>query len=58
VLRKAIERIIQAKNPMTGKYVKVDNYTGRIISRKKTFGPYKNVRIVGVNDSKTKEEGR
>ena len=36
----------QAKNPVTGRYVKIDTETGRIIDHKKTPGPYKGVRVV------------
>jgi hypothetical protein len=33
----------QAKNPVTGHYVKIDTKTGRIVGHKKTPGPYKGV---------------
>lgn len=42
----------QTKNPRTGKYVKIDRDKGRIISTKKSDGPYKNVPII----RKRKEE--
>lgn len=37
--------IVQVKNPRTGRYVKIDRTIGRIISHKKTLGPYKNIPI-------------
>lgn len=36
----------QTKNPRTGKYVKIDRDAGRIISVKKSEGPYKNVPVI------------
>ena len=36
----------QTKNPRTGKYVKIDRDKGRIISTKKSPGPYKNVPVI------------
>ena len=40
-------RYIQLWNPITKRYTKVDSLTGSIVSRKKTKGPYKNVKIIG-----------
>ncbi len=37
---------VQAKNPVTGRYVKIDSETGRIVDQKKTPGPYKGVKDV------------
>ena len=37
--------IVQALNPRTDRYVKIDREAGRIISQKKSPGPYKNVPI-------------
>ena len=37
--------VVQTKNPVSGKYVKIDRDAGRIISHKKTGGPYKGVPI-------------
>ena len=37
--------VVQKKNPITGRYVKIDRTAGRIISHKKTEGPYKGVPI-------------
>jgi hypothetical protein len=37
--------VIQVKNPKSGHYVKIDRSEGRIISHKKSEGPYKNVPV-------------
>lgn len=37
--------IVQTKNPVTGKYVKIDRSAGRIVSHKKSEGPYKGVPV-------------
>ena len=37
---------VQALNPVTKRYVKIDTSTGRIVDHKKTAGPYKGVREV------------
>ena len=37
--------IVQKKNPVSGRYVKIDRKVGRIISHKKSKGPYKDVPI-------------
>ncbi len=37
--------IVQVKNPKSGHYVKIDRSIGKILSYKKTEGPYKNVPI-------------
>lgn len=42
----AVKDRVQAKNPVTGRYVKIDTATGRIVDQKKTPGPYKGVREV------------
>ena len=39
-------RIGQTKNPRSGYYVKFDREKGKIISHKKSEGPYKGVPIV------------
>lgn len=39
-------RVVQVKNPKTGKYVKVDRENGKIIAHKKTQGPYKGIAVV------------
>lgn len=42
----AVRKRVQALNPATGRYVKIDTSTGRIVDHKKTPGPYKGVREV------------
>lgn len=37
--------VVQVKNPRSGHYVKIDRAAGRILSHKKTEGPYANVPI-------------
>jgi len=37
--------IVQAKNPRTGRYVKIDRDAGRIVSHKSSPGPYKGVPV-------------
>jgi len=37
--------IVQVKNPKTDKYVKIDRTEGKIISHKKSEGPYKGVPV-------------
>lgn len=34
---------VQVKNPVTGQWVKLDTSNGRIVSSKKSPGPYQNV---------------
>ena len=41
-------RYVQACNPKTMKYVKMDRQTGSIIAHKKSKGAYRNIKIVGV----------
>jgi len=38
--------IVQAKNPRTGRYIKINRSTARIINIKKSEGPYKGVPII------------
>lgn len=40
------QRIVQVKNPKSGHYVKIDRKEGRILSHKKSKGPYKGVSVV------------
>lgn len=40
----AVKGRVQALNPKTGRWIKIDTETGKIISQKKTLGPYKGVR--------------
>ncbi len=42
----AVKERVQAKNPVTGRYVKIDTSTGRIMDQKKTAGPYKGIKVV------------
>lgn len=37
--------VVQVKNPRTERYVKIDRAAGRILSHKKSKGPYANVPI-------------
>ena len=39
------KKIVQVRNPKTGKYVKIDREKGSIIAHKKSEGPFKNVAI-------------
>lgn len=40
-----MKNLIQIKNPNTGKFVKIDKETLKL-ARKKSFGAYKNIRIL------------
>ena len=40
------KKIVQTKNPKTGHYVKIDRAKGKIISHKKSKGPYRDVPIL------------
>jgi hypothetical protein len=42
----AVKERVQAQNPVTGRYVKIDTNTGRIVDHKKSPGPYKGVKDV------------
>jgi hypothetical protein len=42
----AVSERVQALNPVTKRYVKIDTSTGRIVDHKRTAGPYKGVREV------------
>jgi hypothetical protein len=37
--------VVQVKNPKTGHYVRIDRTKGKIISHKKSEGPYKGVPV-------------
>jgi hypothetical protein len=39
------QAVVQVKNPRTDRYVKINRTEGRIMSHKKSPGPYKNVPI-------------
>ena len=38
--------IVQTKNPRTGHYVKIDRSKGKIVSHKKSNGPYKDTPVL------------
>lgn len=44
-----MDDIVQAKNPKSGRYVKLDLDKGMVISHKKSEGPYKNIKIISSN---------
>ena len=37
--------VVQVKNPKTDRYVKIDRSAGKIVSHKKSKGPYKGVPV-------------
>ena len=37
--------VVQVKNPRSGHYVKIDRGAGKIVSHKKSPGPYKGVPV-------------
>ena len=41
----AKQDIVQVKNPRTGTYVKINRTAGKIVSNKKSSGPYKGVPV-------------
>ena len=45
--------LVQVKNPRSGRYVKIDRSVGRIVSQKKSPGPYKGVRVVGAGSKRS-----
>lgn len=40
-----MNNLVQIRNPWTDRFVKIDRLVGRVVSCKKTPGPYKNVPI-------------
>ena len=44
--------VVQVKNPRSGRYVKIDRDVGRIVSHKKSSGPYKGVPVVSARKSR------
>ncbi len=48
----AVKDRVQALNPVTKRYVKIDTSTGRIVDHKKTAGPYKGVREITSKSKK------
>jgi len=43
-LKGAVSQRVQALNPVTKRWVKIDTETGKIVDHKKSPGPYKSVR--------------
>ena len=43
--------VVQVKNPKTNRYVKIDRTKGKILSHKKSLGPYKNVPVARKRSS-------
>jgi hypothetical protein len=37
--------VVQVKNPKSGNYVKIDRAAGKIVSHKKSKGPYKGIPV-------------
>jgi|GEM_PF-1660373 len=53
-----LAEIVQTKNPRINRYVKIDRVNGKILSVKKTKGPYKNIQIIrSKKNYETKETG-
>jgi len=48
----AVKERVQALNPVTQRYVKIDTNTGRIVEHKKSPGPYKGIREVSSSKRK------
>lgn len=40
-------RFVQAQNPRTRRFVKIDRKLGTIVSHKETKGPYANISVIG-----------
>ena len=47
------DKLIQAVNPKTGNYVKIDTATGKIVAEKKSAGPYKGIREIVMVETET-----
>jgi hypothetical protein len=45
-------KVVQVKNPKTGKYVKIDRSKGKIVAHKKSDGPYKGVPVARKSSKK------
>jgi len=39
------KNVVQVKNPKTQRYVKIDRSAGKIVSHKRSSGPYKGVPV-------------
>ncbi len=37
--------VVQVRNPKSGRYVKIDRSKGKILSHKKSKGPYKDIPV-------------
>ena len=37
--------VVQVKNPRSGRYVKIDRSAGKIVSHKRSAGPYKGIPV-------------
>lgn len=48
----AKQKVVQVKNPRTGKYVKIDRSKGKIVGQKRSDGPYKGVPIARKSNKK------
>lgn len=48
----AEKKIVQVKNPRTGKYVKIDRVKGRIVASKKSVGKYKGIPVARKSKKK------
>lgn len=46
MIRKNKKALVQIKNPKTKRYTKIDKARGKIISSKKTAGPYPGIPII------------
>jgi len=46
--------LVQVRNPRSGRYVKIDRSAGRIVSHKKSPGPYKGIRVVSADSRRSK----
>jgi hypothetical protein len=51
----AVKDRVQALNPVTKRYVKIDTDTGRIIAHKKSAGPYKGIREATITTKRKKK---
>lgn len=52
----AVKDRVQALNPVTKRYVKIDTDTGRIIAHKKSAGPFKGIREATVPTKRPKKK--
>jgi len=47
------DKLIQAVNPKTGNYVKIETATGKIVAEKKSAGPYKGIKEIVMVETET-----